>query len=515
MTKPTLHIPQKDSPQSTLATGINDTETSLVLADSSIFEADAITRLTLGIDETATETVVVSSYDGANTITVVRGTPSYAWLAGTVVARVLNSDDISEIHQYLDHLDGYLTEGAMVTNGDSHDHDGGDGAQIPEGGILNGAITTAKIAAGGVTETNIATGAVTINKIGADAIDGSKIKNDVINSEHIYPGAIDTEHIGDSQITALKIANGAVIEAKIGTGAVTVNKIGTGAVTSEKINSVAMAKVTGLSAALAAALDSVAFEPQFRLSLTTGNPNNSADSASVSTLYYTPYHGDAIQLYNGSAWKIYNLTELSLSLTLTSGKNYDIFINYNSGTPVMVLGSAWTSDTARADELAYQNGRLVKSGTPAYLYVGTIRANGTNTTIDSEIYRYVYNHYNRLKKVNIRQGMTHTTAVADARIHFVIGDPNGLATYCGLSGWYRASGTGYADSYLYSSLIPSTPPGHFEFGFRHYSSGNDLSIWMGGGEAIHFPTGYGYCEFKPAVSSGTIANGVVYAEMER
>ena len=195
MTKPTLHIPQKDSPQSTLATGINDTETSLVLADSSIFEADAITRLTLGIDETATETVVVSSYDGANTITVVRGTPSYAWLAGTVVARVLNSDDISEIHQYLDHLDGYLTGGAMVTNGDSHDHDGGDGAQIPEGGILNGAITTAKIAAGGVTETNIATGAVTINKIGADAIDGSKIKNDVINSEHIYPGEIGRAHV--------------------------------------------------------------------------------------------------------------------------------------------------------------------------------------------------------------------------------------------------------------------------------------------------------------------------------
>jgi hypothetical protein len=43
MTIPTLHVPQKDSPQSTLATGVNDSVTTLALADSSIFEADGVT----------------------------------------------------------------------------------------------------------------------------------------------------------------------------------------------------------------------------------------------------------------------------------------------------------------------------------------------------------------------------------------------------------------------------------------------------------------------------------------
>lgn len=47
-----------------------------------------------------------------------------------------------------------------VTNGDSHDHNGGDGAQIPTGGIANGAITGVKISKTitGSAHTNIAAG---------------------------------------------------------------------------------------------------------------------------------------------------------------------------------------------------------------------------------------------------------------------------------------------------------------------------------------------------------------------
>jgi len=205
MTIPTLHVPQKDSPQSALAAGINDSETVLVLDDSSIFEADAITRLTLGIDQSATEVVTISSYDGNNEITVVRGTPAYSWPLGTVVARVLNSDDINDIHTYLGELNTILTGGSVVTNGNTHDHSGGDGAAIPEGGIGAGAVTAGKIG----------TGAVTADKLGADSVDGSKIADNAINSEHIYTGAIDTNHIGDAQITALKLAANSVSLTKL------------------------------------------------------------------------------------------------------------------------------------------------------------------------------------------------------------------------------------------------------------------------------------------------------------
>ena len=39
MTLPTLHKPQKDSPETYLAAGINDLVTTLTLNDSSIFQA--------------------------------------------------------------------------------------------------------------------------------------------------------------------------------------------------------------------------------------------------------------------------------------------------------------------------------------------------------------------------------------------------------------------------------------------------------------------------------------------
>ena len=161
MTIPTLHIPQKDSPQTTLAVEINDTVTTLTLADSSIFEADGVTRLTLGIDQTNTEVITVSSYDGSNVITVIRGSPAYSWPIGTLIARVLNAEDIDDIHEYLTHLNGVLTGGALVTNGDSHDHASGDGNQIPEGGILDGANT--------------------IKKLGTAAVNADKFDNDSLN----------------------------------------------------------------------------------------------------------------------------------------------------------------------------------------------------------------------------------------------------------------------------------------------------------------------------------------------
>lgn len=51
---------------------------------------------------------------------------------------------------------GYALAAKGVTNGDSHDHNGGDGAQIPTNGIANLAVTAAKIANETITPTQIA-----------------------------------------------------------------------------------------------------------------------------------------------------------------------------------------------------------------------------------------------------------------------------------------------------------------------------------------------------------------------
>ena len=137
----TLHKPQKDSPSTYLTTAIDSDDTTLVVADSSIFSAANITRLTLGYDTATTETVTVVSYRESNTIVVQRGTPAYSWASGTTkVARVLTAQDILDIHLALSDLNA-----KDVTNGNLHDHQGGDGAQIPTAGIQDGAITIDKI----------------------------------------------------------------------------------------------------------------------------------------------------------------------------------------------------------------------------------------------------------------------------------------------------------------------------------------------------------------------------------
>ena len=114
----TLHKPQKDSPSTYLTTAIDSDDTTLVVADSLIFSAANITRLTLGYDTATTETVTVVSYESNNrTIVVERGAPSYSWAAGTKIARVLTAQDITEIHDFLyEHNHDASSSSALASN---------------------------------------------------------------------------------------------------------------------------------------------------------------------------------------------------------------------------------------------------------------------------------------------------------------------------------------------------------------------------------------------------------------
>lgn len=135
-----------------------------------------------------------------------------------------------------------------------------------------------------------------------------------------------------------------------------------------------------------------------RLTTETGVPISTSDRTAQGTLYFTPYNGNQISIYDGTRWKLYGFTEKSLSLTLTSGKNYDVFIYDNSGTLTLELSAAWTNDTTRADALATQDGISVKSGATTRRLLGTIRASGTNTTEDSEAKRFVWNVMNQVRR---------------------------------------------------------------------------------------------------------------------
>ena len=139
---------------------------------------------------------------------------------------------------------------------------------------------------------------------------------------------------------------------------------------------------------------------QGRLTLTTGTPVTTSDVTAATTIYFTPYKGNQIGLYNGSSWDMKTFSEISLSLSgYTADKNYDIWVYNNSGT-VTLDSTVWTNDTTRATALTTQDGVYVKSGATTRRYLGTIRITGTTgQTEDSDVKRYVWNYHNRARRV--------------------------------------------------------------------------------------------------------------------
>lgn len=179
-----------------------------------------------------------------------------------------------------------------------------------------------------------------------------------------------------------------------------------------------------------------------RLTTESGVPVSTSDRSAQSTVYYTPYTGNRVSLYDGTRWRLYTFTERSLALSgLTSGKNYDVFLYDNSGTLTLELSAAWTDGTTRADALTTQDGVYVKSGATTRRHLGTIRTTGTTTTADvgggvtSNVgaQRFVWNRYNQVHRhLNVHDttdNWTYTTnsirqarATAGNMVEWVTGD---------------------------------------------------------------------------------------------
>jgi hypothetical protein len=155
-----------------------------------------------------------------------------------------------------------------------------------------------------------------------------------------------------------------------------------------------------------------------RLTLTSGTPVTTADVIGATNIYYTPYKGTKIGLFDGaSTWNIVTFAETSLPLgTLTSGLTYDLFAYNNSGTLALEL-SAWTNATTRATALVYQNGILVKSSATTRRYLGTFYTTSTTTTEDSASKRFVWNYYNRVERsLYVLDNTVHNYTTAAWRI---------------------------------------------------------------------------------------------------
>lgn len=134
---------------------------------------------------------------------------------------------------------------------------------------------------------------------------------------------------------------------------------------------------------------------EFRLTLTSGAAVTTADVTAATTVYWTPYKGNRVALYDGTNWQIRKSAELSFSVPATTSTMYDVFVYDNSGTPALET-LAWTNDTTRATALTLQDGVLVKSGAVTRRYIGSFRTTTVSgKTEDSRAKRYVWNYYNR------------------------------------------------------------------------------------------------------------------------
>ena len=135
-----------------------------------------------------------------------------------------------------------------------------------------------------------------------------------------------------------------------------------------------------------------------RLTLTTATPVTTSDVTAATTIYFTPYRGNRVALFDGSKWKVYAFTEVSLALgTLTDDLPYDVFLYDNAGTLTLEF-TAWTNATTRATALVLQNGVYVRTGATTRRYLGTFRTETTTTTEDSFAKRFLWNYYNRVAR---------------------------------------------------------------------------------------------------------------------
>ena len=165
--------------------------------------------------------------------------------------------------------------------------------------------------------------------------------------------------------------------------------------------------------------------PGGRLCLTSNTPVT-GDVTGAGTLYYTPYINNVYPAYTTASGKYTakNFTEASLSLSISSGTNYDVFGVYTSGTTPTLSTVAWASDTARNTNLTRStiSGLLYKTGDEESLYLGTIRGSGSNVTAKSRAagQLYVWNMYNRVVEDALAQDTTDswnytTVAFQEAR----------------------------------------------------------------------------------------------------
>jgi Collagen triple helix repeat (20 copies) len=195
------------------------------------------------------------------------------------------------------------------------------------------------------------------------------------------------------------------------------------------------------TAFVAAAMAAAASPPQGRLTFASNTPVPVANILGATTVYYTPFNGLYVPIYNGTLLVPVNIiAELSQLLSDTTkspaaaaaNSNYDMLVWLDGVTPRCTRGPVWTSATTRGtgagtteltrvagimvNAQAITNGPAANRGT----YVGTIRTNasalgdlnfGGSAVGGVNCFINVWNNYNRVLALPWSQEATATWTV--------------------------------------------------------------------------------------------------------
>lgn len=257
---------------------------------------------------------------------------------------------------------------------------------------------------------------------------------------------------------------------------------------------------------------------QGRLTLESGVPVSTTEQSDKTTLYFTPFNGTYVDLYDGSsAWSREQFSELSLSLSgLTPSKPHDIFIYDNAGT-LALSATEWTNYTTRATELTYQNGIYVLTGATNKRYIGTIYMDSGQKCQDTLTKAYVWNYYNQVRRrLYMTEATSHSynganrlwnNSETNNRLNFV----SGISDIIMVNGTVRAKAGAdgnYAFTYFY-----------FDGSSFGYILGNYNAqiVMSGAGMNINHSSGYHYINVYEGSdhASSTFVSMYVYASNMR
>lgn len=90
--------------------------------------------------------------------------------------------------------------------------------------------------------------------------------------------------------------------------------------------------------------------PQGRLTLSSNTPVMISDVAGATSIYYTPYQGGVLPLFNGTLFTLPIFTQLTLTLNSTfhpASGVFDVYGSLQGGVPVL-SAMAWGSNTSRS-----------------------------------------------------------------------------------------------------------------------------------------------------------------------